>query len=173
MSGARAAATGMFTGLIADLGSVADACSATGDGAARCASPARSRRELGRGRLGRGQRRVPDGHRACATASFGADAMTETLARTSLGDAGGRATASTSSCRCAPATGSAATSCRATSTASARCARSREDGFSRVRRRSRRRRELLRYVVEKGSVAVDGVSLTVSALRRATASPSR
>ena len=33
--------------------------------------------------------------------------------------------------------------------------------------------ELLRYVVEKGSIAVDGVSLTVAELRRAIASPSR
>jgi riboflavin synthase len=39
----------------------------------------------------------------------------------------------------------------------------REDGFSRVVRIGAPR-ELLRYVVEKGSIAVDGVSLTVSAI---------
>jgi riboflavin synthase len=39
----------------------------------------------------------------------------------------------------------------------------REDGFSRVVRIAAPR-ELLRYVVEKGSIAVDGVSLTVSAI---------
>ena len=40
----------------------------------------------------------------------------------------------------------------------ARCARP----VSRARSGSRRRAELLRYVVEKGSIAVDGVSLTVT-----------
>jgi riboflavin synthase len=39
----------------------------------------------------------------------------------------------------------------------------REEGFSRVVRISAAR-DLLRYVVEKGSIAVDGVSLTVSAV---------
>jgi riboflavin synthase len=39
----------------------------------------------------------------------------------------------------------------------------RDDGFSRVVRIAAPR-ELLRYVVEKGSIAVDGVSLTVSAV---------
>jgi riboflavin synthase len=39
----------------------------------------------------------------------------------------------------------------------------REEGFSRVVRVAAPR-ELLRYVVEKGSIAVDGVSLTVSAV---------
>ena len=39
----------------------------------------------------------------------------------------------------------------------------REDGFARVVR-DRRPPALLRYVVEKGSIAVDGVSLTVAAV---------
>jgi riboflavin synthase len=39
----------------------------------------------------------------------------------------------------------------------------REDGFSRVVRIGAPA-DLLRYVVEKGSIAVDGVSLTVSAI---------
>ena len=52
--------------------------------------------------------------------SFAADVMNETLARSSLRDVG-RAARSTSSCRCGPATGSAATSCRGTSTAPAPC----------------------------------------------------
>jgi riboflavin synthase len=42
-------------------------------------------------------------------------------------------------------------------------AATREDGFSRVMRIAAAP-ELLRYVVEKGSIAVDGVSLTVSAV---------
>ena len=57
---------------------------------------------------------------------------------------------------------SAATSCRATSTASARSS-SRTPGDALGGRPDRRcRAELARYVVEKGSIAVDGVSLTVS-----------
>ncbi len=39
-----------------------------------------------------------------------------------------------------------------------------QDGFSRRVRVQPQERELLRYVVEKGSVAVDGVSLTVAAV---------
>ena len=58
------------------------------------------------------------------------------------------------------------------------------DGVGRVRGRAARRGRarssrstapagLLRYVVEKGSIAVDGVSLTVAARARRCASPSR
>ena len=74
--------------------------------------------------------------------------------------------ASTSSSRCAPPTGSAATSCRATSTASATVDVGRATTGARARCASTRPPELLRYVVEKGSIAVDGVSLTVTARRR-------
>ena len=56
---------------------------------------------------------------------------------------------------------SAATSCRATSTASARSRAVREEGFARVVT-IEADPALLRYVVEKGSIAVDGVSLTVA-----------
>ena len=73
--------------------------------------------------------------------------------------------------RCAPATGSAATSCRGTSTGPARSREIREEGISRVLEIECEPR-LLRYLVEKGSVALDGVSLTVSALSDA-ASPCR
>ena len=77
---------------------------------------------------------------------------------------------STWSCRCARPTASAATSCRATSTAWASvvavATRASRGGCG-----SSPRPTLLRYVVEKGSIAVDGVSLTVAevaddALRR-------
>ena len=46
-----------------------------------------------------------------------------------------------------------------------RCGESREDGFARVVTIDAPP-ELLRYVVEKGSIAVDGVSLTVAGARR-------
>ena len=68
----------------------------------------------------------------------------------------------TSSRRCAPASRSAATTSRATSTASAACARS--SGEARLARLVDAPPELLRYCVEKGSIAVDGVSLTIAAL---------
>ena len=48
----------------------------------------------------------------------------------------------------------------------------REDGFARVVEIAGRP-GLLRYVVEKGSIAVDGVSLTVARCRRRVASPCR
>ena len=71
--------------------------------------------------------------------------------------------ASTSSRRCAPASRSAATTSRATSTASAR-ARASSRRATAAASGSTRRAELLRYVVEKGSIAVEGTSLTVAAL---------
>ena len=64
------------------------------------------------------------------------------------------ATRSTSSGRSAWPTGSAATSCRATSTASA-------PSPARARPRVSLPDGLARYIVEKGSITVDGVSLTV------------
>ena len=64
------------------------------------------------------------------------------------------------------ATGSAGTSSRATSTASARASSARPASAGRPR--SRCRPALARYVVEKGSIAVDGVSLTVVAAGRRT-----
>ena len=86
--------------------------------------------------------------------------MHETLRRSSLAEVRtGRA--STSSSRWPPTRGSAATSCRATSTASARSSAVREDGFARVVT-IEADPQLLRYVVEKGSITVDGVSLTVA-----------
>ena len=57
---------------------------------------------------------------------------------------------------------SAGTSSRATSTASPACAR--RPGRRRRPPLARRAAELLRYCVEKGSLTVDGVALTVAAL---------
>ena len=84
----------------------------------------------------------------------------ETLRRTNLGDLNVPATASTWNGRCASATGSAATSFRATSTASAASTAMLSDGdwvmfwFTCPP-------ELAVQMVSKGSVAVDGVSLTL------------
>ena len=91
--------------------------------------------------------------------SFAADVMNETLRARSLRGLG-RAPPSTSSSRCARATGSAVTSCRDTSMAPA----GGRGRAGRVRPASADRGpgELLRYVIRKGSIAVDGVSLTVA-----------
>ena len=80
----------MFTGLVADLGTVA-AVDATADGVRLTAATALARDR--RGRLGRGQRRLPDGRRRSPATRFGADVMHETLRRSSLGGAGARARA--------------------------------------------------------------------------------
>ena len=60
-------------------------------------------------------------------------------------------------------TGSAGTWCRDTSTASARSSKCVEDGFAR-RVTIAAPPEVTRYIVRKGSIAVDGISLTVAAL---------
>ena len=78
---------------------------------------------------------------------------------------------STSSVRSPPAPGSAATSCRATSTASAPSYGGAVDALGR-RRRSSLPAALSRYLVDKGSITVDGISLTVVAAGDRLASPS-
>ena len=65
------------------------------------------------------------------------------------------------------ATASAATSSRATSTASARSLSVEEDGFARRAPRRARRRSCSATSVDKGSIALDGVSLTVAELGEA------
>ena len=88
------------------------------------------------------------------------DVMAETLRAQHARPAAVRATRSTWNARCAPTGGSAATSSRVTSTASAVvAARQPGDGWETVR--FDLPEDLARYVAEKGSVAVDGVSLTV------------
>ena len=75
----------------------------------------------------------------------------------------GRAPGSTSSSRSGRRTASAATSSRATSTASARSPRSRRTA-SPAGSASALGPDLLRYAVERGSIGLGGVSLTVSGL---------
>ena len=77
--------------------------------------------------------------------------------------AASRATASTSSGRCAPTVVSAGTSCRATSTARPR-SRGARPGTAGRQSISRSHADLAAYVVEKGSITVDGVSLTVASV---------
>ena len=150
----------MFTGLIQDVGRVESVEAAAT--ARACGSPPRSAADIALGdsvavngvcltatavdddRLrDRGDEPDPGGHRA--------------------GRASRPAAESTSSWRCRPPTGSAATSSRATSTASARSSAVEDDGFAR-RLRVALAPELLRYAVDKGSITLSGVSLTIAAL---------
>ena len=89
------------------------------------------------------------------------DAVPETLRANDAGRAAARATASTWSRRCVPATRWAATGCRATSTGSAGCASAEPDGDA-VNMTFQAPEAVLRYVIEKGSITVNGVSLTVT-----------
>ncbi len=149
----------MFTGLIADTGSVVaverDDLGAT----LRIASPIASQ-------LGEGDSVAVNG--VCLTATrvsgeaFCAQAMLETLRRSSLGELreGSRVNLELA-LRAADRLGGHVVQGHVDGTGSVRCVR--EEGFARVLEIEVEPR-LARYMVEKGSVAVDGVSLTVSAL---------
>ena len=149
----------MFTGLVADLGSVT-ALDATADGVRL-----RVRTALA-GELSDGDSVAVNG--VCLTAvgpdgeSFGADVMHETLRRSSLADvrAGTRVNLELP-LRAHDRLGGHVVQGHVDGVGTVRAVR--RDGFARVVTVAVDR-GLLRYVVEKGSVAVDGVSLTVAAL---------
>ncbi len=149
----------MFTGLIADLGSVR-ALARDGDGAVLTIDTQLA------GELGEGDSVAVNGVCLTATvvtgASFDAQAMHETLERSSLGAlrAGSRVNLELP-LRPADRLGGHFVQGHVDGTGTVRAAH--EDGFSRVLEIDVPER-LRRYLVEKGSVALDGVSLTVSAL---------
>ena len=141
----------------------------TADGV-RLAVRTRARRRAQRGRLGGRQRRLPDRHRDRGRRASRADVMNETLRRSSLAEVGRRLAGQP----------------RAAAARRRPARRPRRAGPRRRRRHRARRRartaspasstiaappELLRYVVEKGSIAVDGISLTVVGDRTTTRSP--
>jgi riboflavin synthase len=149
----------MFTGLIADLGRIetldADAAGATVTIRTRLA-----------GELGEGDSIAVNG--VCLTATqvegetFRTQAMPETLSRSSLGALGpGDAVNLELALRASDRLGGHVVQGHVDGVGVVRGIR--EDGFSRVVTVAAGP-ELLRYVVEKGSIAVDGVSLTVSAI---------
>ena len=150
----------MFTGLIADLGSVL-ALEQNGAGATL-----RVRTRLA-GELREGDSIAVNG--VCLTATevsdegFAAEAMVETLERSSLGRLGtGAAVNLELPLRADDRLGGHVVQGHVDGTGAIR--RTREEGFSRGLDIETEPR-LQRYLVEKGSVALDGVSLTVSALR--------
>jgi len=157
----------IFTGLVADLGTVADAAATTRG--LRLAVDSRLTRELADG-----DSIAVNG--VCLTATgicgdrFGADVMHETLRRTALGDLepGARVNLELA--------------LRASDRLGGHFLQGHvdgvgvvvdieDDGFARAVR-IEAGPEILRYVVEKGSVAVDGVSLTVADLEARTLSVS-
>ena len=153
----------MFTGLVADLGTV-EAVDAT-DGGARL----RLRTTLA-GEVVEGDSVAVNGVCLTATAvgdeGFAADAMHETLRRSSLG---GVAAGGTVNLELAMRAGDRLGGhvVQGHVDGMGEVAAVEEDGFSRVVT-IRAPAGLLRYVVDKGSIAVDGVSLTVSAVDEET-----
>jgi riboflavin synthase len=147
----------LFTGLVEDLGTVA-AVDATGDGV-RLTLESRLARELGEG-----DSVAVNG--VCLTAvgicgeRFGADVMHETLRRSSLGDvAPGSRVNLELALRVDARLGGHMMQGHVDGVGAVAAVR--QDGFARIVT-VEADPSLLRYVVEKGSIAVDGVSLTVA-----------
>jgi len=149
----------MFTGLIADLGSV------TGLERSEDGATLNVRTRLA-GTLATGDSIAVNG--VCLTATevaaegFAAEAMSETLQRSSLGrlHSGARVNLELP-LRAEDRLGGHIVQGHVDATGTIGAIR--EDGFARVLRIETEPR-LARYLVEKGSVALDGVSLTISAL---------
>jgi riboflavin synthase len=149
----------MFTGLIADVGSVT-ALERAGAGATL-----RIRTRLA-DQLSEGDSIAVNG--VCLTATsvgeggFQAQAMSETLARSSLGALRARGQVNLElPLRVQDRLGGHVVQGHVDGTGTVRAIR--DEGFARVLEIAAEPR-LQRYLVEKGSVAIDGVSLTVSAL---------
>jgi riboflavin synthase len=147
----------VFTGLVADLGSVV-AVDATDDGVRLTLSTALA------GELGEGDSIAVNG--VCLTAvaiagsEFAAEVMNETLERSSLSAlAAGTRVNLELALRAADRLGGHIMQGHVDGVGTVSAIR--EDGFARVVTIAAGP-EILRYVVEKGSIAVDGVSLTVA-----------
>jgi riboflavin synthase len=147
----------VFTGLVEDLGRIV-AVDHTADGAVLTVATRLA------GELGEGDSIAVNG--VCLTATsiegeqFTADAMHETLRRSSLGDVGpGGVVNLELALRADARLGGHIMQGHVDGVGT--IAAIREDGFSRVVT-VRTQPDVLRYVVEKGSIAVDGISLTVS-----------
>jgi riboflavin synthase len=157
----------VFTGLVEDLGTVA-AVHATADGVRLTIETPLARQ------LGEGDSIAVNG--VCLTAvgicgdRFGADVMHETLRRSSLGqvEAGGRVNLELALRAGARLGGHLV---QGHVDAVGVVGEVRDDGFARVVA-VEADPGLLRFVVEKGSIAVDGVSLTVAAVDDTTFSVS-
>ena len=148
----------MFTGLVADLGTV-EAVETTDDGVRLTFASALA------GELSEGDSIAVQG--VCLTAvgvdgdRFGADVMHETLRRSTLGGVGaGERVNLELALRAADRLGGHIMQGHVDATGTVIGVR--DDGFARVVTFAPGDPALLRYVVQKGSIAVDGVSLTVA-----------
>ena len=149
----------MFTGLVADTGTV-ESLERNGDGARlRVRTELAAELQAGDSVAVNGvclTARAPDGH------GFSADVMEETLRRSSLGPlARGDGVNVELPLRAGDRLGGHMVQGHVDGTGAVEATR--EEGFARVVRIAAAP-EVLRYVVEKGSIAVDGVSLTVAAV---------
>ena len=149
----------MFTGLVQDLGRVTEV-DATDDGVTL------SVRTKLAGEIGEGDSVAVNGVCLTATAiadgAFRAEVMHETLRRSSLAEAAAGSDVNLElSLRAADRLGGHIVQGHVDGLGAVRDVR--EDGFARVVTVGAPP-ELLRYVVEKGSIAVDGVSLTVASV---------
>ncbi|CAA9532111.1 MAG: Riboflavin synthase eubacterial/eukaryotic [uncultured Solirubrobacteraceae bacterium] len=154
----------MFTGLVADLGSVA-AVDATTDGLRL-----RLRTALA-GDVGEGDSVAVNGVCLTATAvdgdAFATDVMHETLDRSTLGAiAAGAQVNLELAVRAADRLGGHIMQGHVDGVGTVAAVR--EDGFARVVEVHAEDPALLRYVVHKGSIALDGVSLTVARIDEAS-----
>jgi riboflavin synthase len=148
----------MFTGLVQDLGTVAEVHE-TADGV-RLAVESPLAEELKEGDSVAVNGICLTAVGLCKGERFGADVMHETLRRTSLGDiAAGSAVNLELPLRAADRLGGHVVQGHVDGVGVV--AGVREDGFARVVTIATDP-DLLRYVVEKGSIAVDGVSLTIA-----------
>ena len=150
----------MFTGLVADLGTVTSV-DATADGVRLAVSTALAPE------IHEGDSVSVNG--VCLTATtitdgrFSADVMRETLRRSSLAEVAEGAEVNLElPLRAGDRLGGHVVQGHVDGVGT--IAEVREDGFSRVIEISVGGRDLLRYVVEKGSIAVDGISLTVASV---------
>jgi riboflavin synthase len=150
----------MFTGLVMDLGEVR--------GIERTADGVRLRiHSLLTSEVSPGDSVAVNG--VCLTATtvddgaFAADVMNETLRRSSLGDAGEGVRVNVE-LPLRPADRLGGHVVQGHVDGLGRVASVAEDGFARRLRIEPEDPALLRYVVEKGSIAIDGVSLTVAGL---------
>jgi riboflavin synthase len=157
----------VFTGLVADLGTV-EAVDATADGVRLAIRTSLV------GEIGLGDSVAVNG--VCLTATtvadgaFTADVMNESLRRSSLAEVSAGSTVNLElPLRAHDWLGGHFVQGHVDGVATVRDVR--EDGFARVVTFDTPP-ELLRYIVEKGSIAVDGVSLTVSAVDDASFSVS-
>ena len=158
----------MFTGLVQDLGKVAEVHETTDGVRVAIESPLAQELKEGDSIAVNGVCLTAVG--VCKGERFGADVMQETLRRSSLGAIErGSAVNLELPLRAADRLGGHVVQGHVDGVGVV--AGAREDGFARVVT-VEAPPELLRYVVEKGSVAIDGISLTVSEVTDRTLSVS-